>query len=89
MTKLFLKLLVLIMLASLTSFQIQKFVFDWSMENTAAQNSNERFRRTYVMIEEVLAPFPKTEWSARFERLKEKVGSPDVFLGPSQLLSMD
>ena len=89
MTKLFLKLLVLIMLASLTSFQIQKFVFDWSMENTAAQNSNERFRRTYVMIEEVLAPFPKAEWPARFKRLKERVGSPDVFLGPSQILSVE
>ena len=89
MTKLFLKLWLLILLASLASFQIQKFVFDWSMENTAAQNSNERFRRTYVMIEEVLAPFPKTEWPARFERLKQRVGSPDVFLGPSQILTME
>jgi len=89
MGKLFLKLWVLILLTSLTSFQIQRFVFDWSSDALAVSNSNERFRRTYVMIEEVLAPFPKTEWAARFERLKERVGSPDVFLGPSRLLTMD
>jgi signal transduction histidine kinase len=89
MGKLFLKLWALVLLTSLTSFQIQRFVFDWSSDAMAVSNSNERFRRTYVMIEEVLAPFPKTEWPARFERLKERVGSPDVFLGPSQLLTMD
>lgn len=89
MAKLFLKLWVLILLTSLTSFQIQKFVFDWSSDTLAVSNSNERFRRTYVMIEEVLAPFPKTEWPARFERLKERVGSPDVFLGPSKILTLD
>ena len=89
MGKLFLKLWALVLLTSLTSFQIQRFVFDWSSDAMAVSNSNERFRRTYVMIEEVLAPFPKTEWPARFERLKERVGSPDVFLGPSQLLTID
>ncbi len=52
-------------------------------------NSNERLRRTFVYIEEVLAPFPKAQWPERFEQLKSKVGSPDVFLGPSQLLSID
>lgn len=89
MGKLFLKLWALVLLTSLTSFQIQRFVFDWSSDAMAVSNSNERFRRTYVMIEEVLAPFPKTEWPARFERLKQRVGSPDVFLGPSQLLTIE
>ena len=88
MAKLFLKLWVLLLLTSLSSFQIQKFFFDWSMDATAVSNSNERFRRTYVFIEEALAPFPRVEWPARFERLKEKVGSPDVFLGPSQILTI-
>lgn len=89
MTKLFLKLWVLVLLTSLASFQIQRLVFNWSMDETAASNTNERFRRTYVMIEEVLAPFPKSEWPTRFERLKARVGSPEVFLGPSQILTLD
>ncbi len=89
MGKLFLKLWLLVLLTSLASFQIQRIVFDWTWEKTTVTNANERYRRTYVMIEEVLAPFPKTEWPARFERLKERVGSPEVFLGPSQLLMID
>lgn len=88
MGKLFLKLWLLVLLASLTSFQIQRVIFDWTMEKTAASNSNERFRRTYVMIEEVLAPFPKSEWPQRFARLKERVGSPDVFLGPLRMVTL-
>ncbi|MEO8383904.1 MAG: ATP-binding protein [Betaproteobacteria bacterium] len=89
MAKLFLKLWALVLLTSLTSFQIQRHVFEWSMDEAAVSNSNERFRRTYVMIEEVLAPFPKSEWPARFEKLKARVGSPEVFLGPSQLLTLE
>ena len=89
MGKLFLKLWVLILLTSLTSFQIQTFFFNWSSDARAVANSNERFRRTYVMIEEVLAPFPKSEWPARFERLKERVGSPEVFLGPQRLVTIE
>ncbi len=88
MGKLFLKLWLLVLMASLVSFQIQRFVFDWSMEKTMVSNSNERFRRTYVMIEEVLAPFPKSEWPARFARLKERVGSPEVYLGPLRILTL-
>ncbi len=89
MAKLFLKLWVLVLLTSLTSYQIQRFVFSWSMDETADSNINERFRRTYVMIEEVLAPFPVSEWPARFERLKTRVGSPEVLLGPSQILTLE
>lgn len=89
MGKLFLKLWVLILLTSITSYQIQRHVFDWSSESWGVSNSNERYRRTYVMIEEVLAPFPKDEWPARFERLKERVGSPEVFLGPSRLVTVE
>ncbi len=89
MTKLFLKLWLLICLASLTSFQIQKFVFDLTVNAQAQSNSNERFRRNYVYIEEVLAPFPQSQWPERFEKLKEKIGSPEVFLGPSRMLRFD
>jgi two-component system, OmpR family, sensor kinase ParS len=41
------------------------------------------------LIEEVLAPFPKSEWPERFERMKVRVGSPDVYLGPLRLLLID
>jgi two-component system, OmpR family, sensor kinase ParS len=89
MGKLFLKLWILVLLTSLASFQIQRLVFNWSSDQIAVANSNERFRRTYVMIEEVLAPFPQSQWPERFERLKARVGSPEVFLGPSRLLTID
>ena len=89
MGKLFLKLWVLLLLTSFTSFHIQRYVFDWSSDVTVLSNAKERNRRTYAMIEEVLAPFPQEEWSARFEKLKARVGSPDVFLGPSQILTLE
>ena len=89
MGKLFLKLWLLLLLTSFTSFHIQRFVFDWSWNAASVNNSNERYRRTYVMIEEVLAPFPKSEWPARFAHLKERVGSPETFLGPLRMLSVD
>ena len=89
MGKLFLKLWLLVLLTSLASFQIQRHVYDWNLEKTSVSNANERFRRTYVLIEEVLTQFPKEEWPARFEKLKARVGSPDVFLGPSRLLTID
>ncbi len=89
MGKLFLKLWLLVLLTSLASFQIQRHVYDWNLDKTIVSNANERYRRTYVFIEEVLAQFPKEEWPARFEKLKARVGSPDVFLGPSRLLTVD
>ena len=89
MGKLFLKLWLLLLVTSLTSFQIQRHVFDWTFEQTNTASALELFRRTFVLVEEALEPFPKQQWPARFERLKERVGLPDVFLGPSQLLKMD
>ena len=89
MGKLFLKLWILVLLTSLTSFQIQRFVWNLSQEPTTGSNSNERYRRTYAMIEEVLAPFPKDQWPERFERLKSRVGSPEVYLGPLRMLTLE
>lgn len=51
-------------------------------------NSNERYRRTYVLIEEALIPYPKEQWPDRFDRIKSRVGSPETFLGPSRLLTL-
>jgi len=88
MGKLFLKLWLLILLTSITSFQIQTFVFDNVYANNMAANTNERFRRTFVMIEEVLRPFPKAEWPERFLALQKRIGSTKDFMGPSRLLTV-
>ncbi len=86
MGKLFLKLWVLILLTSLTSFKIQEAVFDHVYNENMQSLSNERVRRTYAYIEEVLRPFPQSEWPRRFEELKERVGSPKAFMGPARLI---
>lgn len=89
MAKLFLKLWVLVLVTSLTSFQIQRAVFSWTNESAVNTSTHERFRRQYVMIEEVLRQYPSDKWPERFAQLKERVGSPEVFLGPSRILTLD
>lgn len=76
MGKLFLKLWVFILLTSLTSFLIQKQVFDHTTRETAANASQERVRRTFVFLEEALRPYPQAEWSARVEVLQKRIGAP-------------
>lgn len=88
MGKLFLKLWVLILLTSLTSFKIQEAAFDYVYSENMTAISNERMRRIYVYIEEVLRPFPITEWPERFEQLKKNIGSPKEFMGPARLLNV-
>ena len=89
MGKLFLKLWLLILLTSLTSFLIQKHVFSWAAAASATSSAFERFRRAYVVVEEVLSPFPQSEWPERFAKLKSRVSPTDDFLGPSRLLSIE
>ncbi len=76
MGKLFLKLWVFILLTSLTSFLIQKQVFDHTTREAAANASQERVRRTFVFLEEALRPYPQAEWSARVEVLQKRIGAP-------------
>lgn len=76
MGKLFLKLWVLILLTSLTSFLIQKQVFDWATHDAASTSSKDRVRRTFVLVEEALRPYPQAEWPARVENLQKRIGSP-------------
>lgn len=89
MAKLFIKLWLMILCTSLTSFWIQREVFSWSTQAASQTSSTERYRRQFVMIDEVLRPYPEKEWRSRFADLKMKVGSPDVFLGPSELLPLE
>lgn len=88
MGKLFLKLWLLILLTSLTSFKIQETVFDHVYSQNMETNANERFRRVFVYVEEVLRPFPQSEWPERFRKMQERVGSPKVFMGPSRLITL-
>ena len=76
MGKLFLKLWVFILLTSLTSFLIQRQVFEHTTRVAAANVSQERVRRTFVFLEEALRPYPQAEWSARVEVLQKRIGSP-------------
>ena len=76
MGKLFLRLWVLILLTSLTSFLIQKEIFDHTTRAAAATASQERVRRTFVFVEEVLRPYPQQEWPARVDILQQRIGSP-------------
>ena len=76
MGKLFLKLWILILLTSLTSFLIQKQVFEYATHQAAANVSQERVRRTFVFLEEALRPYPQAEWSARVDVLQKRIGAP-------------
>jgi signal transduction histidine kinase len=89
MAKLFVKLLVLVLLTSLASFYIQRLVFGWTRENTPNPSTHERFRRQFLMIAEVLRQYPYELRQARFDQLKSLIGSTDVFLGPSRLLTLN
>ncbi len=76
MGKLFLKLWVFILLTSLTSFLIQRQVFEHTTREAAASVSQERVRRTFVFLEEALRPYPQAEWSARVDILQKRIGAP-------------
>lgn len=86
MGRLFLKLWVLVLLTSLLAFHVQRTVYEWTSEKTQVVNSNERFRRMYVLIDMILCQYPMDQWPTRFEEIKKRVGSEDVFLGPSQII---
>jgi two-component system, OmpR family, sensor kinase ParS len=74
--KLFLKLWVFILLTSLTSFLIQRQVFESTNQQAAATAGQERVRRTFVFLEEALRPYPQAEWPARVDVLQKRIGTP-------------
>ena len=59
MGKLFIKLWILMVLTSVSSYKIQQTVFDNVYSEAMLTNSNERFRRVFVYIEGALMPFPR------------------------------
>lgn len=76
MGKLFLKLWLFILLTSLTSFLIQRQVFEQTTREAAATTGQERVRRTFVFLEEALRPYPQAEWVARVDILQKRIGTP-------------
>ena len=76
MGKLFLKLWIFILLTSLTSFLIQKQIFEYATHEAAANVNQERVRRTFVFLEEALRPYPQAEWISRVEVLQKRIGAP-------------
>ena len=76
MGKLFIKLWALIILTSLTSYFIQRQVFNWTTEAANAVYILERQKRTFIFIEETLRPYPKEEWASRLEVVAARLGSP-------------
>jgi two-component system sensor histidine kinase RstB/two-component system sensor kinase ParS len=74
--KLFLKLWLFILLTSLTSFLIQRQVFDSTTREAVANAQQERVRRTFVFLEEALRPYPQEEWVSRVDVLQKRIGSP-------------
>jgi two-component system, OmpR family, sensor kinase ParS len=83
--KLFLKLWVLILLTSVTSFMIQRTVFDWTSAQADTTFRDERWRRTFVFVEEALRPYPQSEWPARFDTLAKRAGAPYRLLTINEL----
>jgi two-component system, OmpR family, sensor kinase ParS len=76
MGKLFIKLWALIILTSLTSYFIQRQIFNWTIEEANAAYTLERQKRTFIFIEETLRPYPKAEWPSRLEVVAARLGSP-------------
>lgn len=76
MGKVFLKLWLLLLLTSVTSFLIQREVFDASERETEARVLQEAIHRRFVMVEEALRPYPSEEWAARAEIIQKRTGLP-------------
>jgi two-component system, OmpR family, sensor kinase ParS len=89
MRKLFLKLWLLILLTLFISYQLQITVHEkWRVDSRPLMGSDERARRMMVLVEEVLEKYPESEWGVQVERLKSRVGSPEIWLGITNLIDL-
>jgi signal transduction histidine kinase len=87
MGKLFLRLWIYILLTSLTSFLIQRQVFEWTTQEAGANYAAERQRRTFIFVEETLRPFPQAEWPQRFDALSRRLGPPSRLIRVDELVT--
>jgi signal transduction histidine kinase len=89
MRKLFIKLWLLVLLTLFISYQLQIAVHEnWRVNSRPLMGSDERARRMMVLVEEVLEKYPESEWGAQVERLKSRVGSPEIWLGITGLTDL-
>ena len=77
----------LIILTSLTSFLIQRQVFNSTIKEANASYVLERQKRTFIFVEESLRPYPKEEWPMRFDALMRRLGVNARLLNADDLAS--
>ncbi|MBL8519205.1 MAG: ATP-binding protein [Betaproteobacteria bacterium] len=87
MGKVFLKLWVLVLLTSASSYLIHTHFVDDAINSAKAIESRNSTRRTFVFVEEALRGYPKAEWPARVAHMKERIGFPFELVPLSQLAS--
>lgn len=76
MGKVFLKLWILVLLTSATSYFIHTHFVDEAINSAKAIESRNSTKRTFVFVEEALRAYPQSEWPARVATIKERIGFP-------------
>lgn len=87
MGKVFLKLWVLVLITSATSYLIHTHFVDEAINSAKAIESRNSTKRTFVFVEEALRAYPQSEWPARVAQIKDRIGFPFELLPLSQLAS--
>jgi hypothetical protein len=81
MIRLFLKLYGLLIGTLAFSFIVQMQLMDYVWhEMSSGFDSNARFRPTFHLLEEALAPLPREQWPVRFRELSAGFSLPDARL---------
>ena len=88
MIRLFAKLFGGLILTLAVSFMIQTWIIGYAQEmlvkHQGAVDFRERFRPIFNFVESSLAPYPSSEWPARFEAMR-----PGAFTYPAKVLSLE
>jgi two-component system, OmpR family, sensor kinase ParS len=86
MKKLFVRLWLLLVLMLIISYYMQLAVFEnWRVETRPAPGVDERARRMATLVVTVLDQYPQADWPSQIDALKQKIGSPEIWLGISRL----
>jgi signal transduction histidine kinase len=74
MGKLFLKLWIVVLLTSAASFFVHTHFTDEALRSARAIESRSSTKRTFVLIEESLRPYPPGEWPQRVTEIRQRLG---------------
>ena len=88
MGKLFLKLWIMMLLTSLASLKLQQAVFENYYRDDMASSSNERFRRIFSYVEEILRPVPQASWAAHVKERQPHIGPTKLVGGVARLTTV-